>query len=123
MNDHMIAAGLYALAKKHRRNAHDMRRRANMNIRANALASDAIKANARNAAVQVRAAADREELKAAFLKRGASLAKIGAVQMDDEAHFIEHKGREWSFQFPAFGRLFMAGVMSILQPKPKGTNE
>lgn len=79
MTDHDIAAGLFKLAKAHRRNAHNMRRRANLNVKANRLAPAAIKLNAREAAKEVRLRADEEAMKGAFLAYGATLAKLGAT--------------------------------------------
>lgn len=119
MTNDDIAAGLFKLAKAHRRAAHNMRVRANRNVKANRLASDAIKANARNASNEVRLRALQEDMKAAFLKRGALLAKAGADMMRLEAEFGE-PSNEWSFGFEALGRKVF-GAISIF--KTKGTTE
>lgn len=79
MNNDMIAAGLFALAKAHRRQAHNMRKRANDKLRQNRKFGSEIELkNALHAVADIRERANLEDDKAAFLQQGARLAKIGA---------------------------------------------
>lgn len=114
MTDDDIAAGLYRLAKAHRRAAHDMRRRANLNVRANAKAAPPIRANARNAAEDVRKRAAKEDEKALFLKRAAALAKLGAASYRWNATPLAMASR------PSLADRGLSLLATLLIPKPKG---
>lgn len=114
MTDDDVAAGLFKLAKAHRRIAHDMRRRANLNLKAHRKASPLLRANAINAAEEVRLRASKEDVKAAFLHRAACLAKLGAASYRWNATPLAMASR------PSLAGRGLSLLASLLVPKPKG---
>lgn len=118
MTDDDVAAGIYRLAKAHRRAAHDMRRRANLNVKANAKnPSAAIRNVARNAAEEIRLRASEEDLKAAFLSRAAALAKLGALHYRFETTPLGLAAARPSIK-ERIGAVVASVAAGLIAPKP-----
>lgn len=112
MNGHNVAAGLFKLAKAHRGRAMEQRQEAN------GIAYAYRGERAEQHIAHHRELAAEEDAKAAFYRRAAQLAKVGAEmeQCDEDVA----KSRNWSFGFQTFGRIFFA---SFIVSKLKGTGQ
>lgn len=122
MTDDDVAAGMFKLAKAHRRNAHNMRVRANTLVRAaNRGRSGGLwsQRNAQNAALEIRVRAAKEDMKAAFLARGAALAKFGAVSFRWHGTPLALAASRPGIR-ERIGAVLASVAMGIIAPKPKG---
>lgn len=115
MTDGDVAAGLFALAKAHRRNAQMMRERANRLCRQVYRVTDAVTRETTYAAArEIRSRALIEDDKATFYKRGAELARLGAASARWNTTPLAMASR------PSLADRGLSLLASVLIPKPKG---